>query len=141
MRHSYPPPKGECRFLAAWDDTSVRAHGQGLPPDRRPGRLGIVDPIDQQLAASRKLSRVRELGQQPPETALPELRKFLSSAQADAVVRETILRVRAFAAHAAELIPVFEGLAHDHADIGVRSMARVTIKRIRESAEATGDTP
>ena len=75
-----------------------------------------MDQIDQQLATSRKLARVRELEQQPAEIALPELRKLLSPAMADQVVAEAIVAVRGFGNKAAELIPALDRLADNHAD-------------------------
>ncbi len=97
-----------------------------------------MDPTAEACAAARRIGHIRDLQREPAETALPELRKLLSPAQGDAVLREVIIAVRSFAGHAAELLPAIERLANDHGDTGVRTLAKSAIKRIRQS---TGDRP
>ncbi len=99
------------------------------------------DQITQAIATARTIGRIRVLGRQPPETALPELARFLSPATPDQALSEVIMAVRSFGARAGNLLPVIERLANDHADFGVRTLAKSTVKRIRAAPKATGDTP
>ncbi len=99
------------------------------------------DQITQAIATARTIGRIRVLGRQPPETALPELARFLSPATPDQALSEVIMAVRSFGGQATELLPEIEKLANNHVDTGVRDLARSAVKRIRAAAEATGDSP
>ncbi len=99
-----------------------------------------MDPIDQVLLDNRRIARVRELAQERPEIALPELGPLLTVATSDPVLAEVLLAVRPFGAQAVELLPAIEKLADSHPDSGVRTLAKSTVKRIRAAPKATEDS-
>ena len=92
-----------------------------------------MDHIEAACAAARRIGRVRDLQREPAETALPELRKLLSPAQGDAVLREVIMATRSFGTQAIELLPRIENLG-DHPDPNVRILVKSAIKAIRGDA-------
>ena len=90
--------------------------------------------MDRLLADSHRIAEIRELKAAAPETALPELARFLTVATPDQVLNETLMVVRSFGSKASELFQAVKNLAEGHADRGVRDLAKDTAKRIRAKA-------
>ena len=96
-----------------------------------------MDDLDRILQANKAILRVRALGGETPEKAVPELRRLLSLATGDAVLAEILRVTGRFGPQAAPVLPEVRTIADGHAELHMRRLARSVAKQIRKSAETS----
>ena len=101
------------------------------------GIVTAMDDMDRWLADAREIGHVRDLGQETPEKAIPELQRLLSLATPDRVLDQVLHTTGRFGAQAAAMLAKVQKIADGHPEPSKRRLARIVTKQIQEAAEAT----